>query len=64
MAQEPEARTGLFHQNSTNDYVVMWKGMEICRYASIRDFVDAHAEGLIALEANQADLLESYYKDL
>ena len=42
----------------------MWKGREICRYASVRDFVDAHAEGLAALEANQADLLESYYRDL
>ena len=64
MAQEPEARTGLFHQKTTNDYVVMWKGREICRYNSVRDFVDAHAEGLAALEANQTDLLESFYKDL
>jgi hypothetical protein len=64
MAQEPEARTGLFEQKTTNDYVVMWKGREICRYASVRHFVDAHAEGLAALEANQADLLESYYRDL
>lgn len=64
MEQEPEARTGLFEQKTTNDYVVMWKGREICRYASVRDFVDAHAEGLAALEANQVDLLESYYRDL
>ena len=64
MEQEPEARTGLFEQKTTNDYVVMWKGREICRYASVRHFVDAHAEGLAALEVNQADLLESYYRDL
>ena len=64
MAKEPEARTGLFQQKTTKDYVVMWKGREICRYASVRDFVEAHAEGLAALEASQADLLESYYKDL
>ena len=57
MEQEPEARTGLFQQKTTNDYVVMWKGREICRYASVRDFVDAHAEGLAALDASQADLL-------
>lgn len=63
MTQEPEARTGLFHQKTTNDYVVMWKGREICRYASVRDFVDDHAEGLAALEANQVELLESFYKD-
>ena len=63
MAQEQEGRTGLFEQKSTNDYVVMWKGREICRYASVRDFVEAHAQGLVALEANQADFLESYYRD-
>lgn len=63
MTQEQEGRTGLFEQKSTNDYVVIWKGREICRYASVRDFVEAHAQGLAALEANQADLLESYYRD-
>ena len=64
MAQEQEARTGLFQQKTTKDYVVLWKGREICRYASVRDFVDAHGEGLAALEVNQEDLLESYYRDL
>ena len=64
MAQEPEARTGLFERKTTNDYVVMWKGREICRHASLRDFVNAHAEDLAALEVSQAELLESYYKDL
>ncbi|MBT5154649.1 MAG: hypothetical protein HOM44_11235 [Gammaproteobacteria bacterium] len=64
MTQKPETRTGLFEQKTTNDYVVMWKGREICRYATVWDFVDAHAQGLAALEANQADLLESYYSDL
>lgn len=64
MVQGSEGKTGLFQQKTTNDYVVMWKGREICRYASVRDFVDAHAEGLAALEANQADLLESFYRDL
>lgn len=64
MVQEQEVRTGLFRQKTTNDYVVMWKGREICRYASVREFVDAHAEGLAALEAQQTDLLESYYKGL
>ena len=63
MTQKPETRTGLLEQKTTNDYVVMWKGREICRYASVRDFVEAHAQGLVALEANQADLLESYYRD-
>ena len=57
MAQEQEGKTGLFEQKTTNDYVVMWKGREICRYASVRDFVEAHAQGLAALEANQVDLL-------
>ena len=64
MVQESEAITGLFQQKTTNDYVVMWKGREVCRYASVRDFINAHAEGLAALEVSQAELLESYYKDL
>ncbi|MBT5700809.1 MAG: hypothetical protein HOI67_05095 [Gammaproteobacteria bacterium] len=64
MVQASEAKTGLFQQKTTNDYVVMWKGREICRYASVQDFVDAHAEGLAALEANQVDLLESFYRAL
>ena len=64
MAQETEAITGLFQQRSTNDYVVMWKGREICRYTSVREFVEEHAEGLAALEASQEELLESFYKDL
>ena len=64
MAQETKARTGLFQQKSTKDYVVMWKGREICRYASVHDFIEAHAEGLAALEASQEELLESFYKDL
>ena len=64
MAQDPEARTGLFQQKTTKDYVVMWKGREICRYASVQDFVYAHGEGLAALETSQEDLLESYYRDV
>ena len=42
----------------------MWKGKEIGRYASLCDFVDAHADGIAALEANQEKLLENYYKNL
>ena len=64
MAHEQEARTGLFQQKSTNEYVVLWKGREIIRYASIDDLIQAHALGLAALESSQAELLESYYRDL
>ena len=62
MADQPARKTGLFHRKSSDDYVVLWQGREICRYASMEAFVAAHAEGLESLEANQAELLASYYK--
>jgi hypothetical protein len=62
MADMPDAKTGLFHRKSTDDYVVLWQGREICRYATMEAFVEAHADGLESLEANQAELLASYYK--
>ena len=55
-------KTGIFQAKSRDDYVVLWRGMEICRYDSMDAFVRAHQEGLRALEKKQAKLLESYYK--
>ena len=58
------ARTGIFHRRSTGDYVVLWKGREICRYATIEDFIIEHERGLRAMEENQAELLGSIYRNL
>jgi hypothetical protein len=57
-----ESRTGVFLEKSSKDYVVIWRNREICRYGSIEAFVESHLEGIRALEADQADLLEQYYK--
>ena len=62
MSSPPIARTGLFHRKSTDDYVVLWQGREIATYPTIEAFVDAHIEGMIALDQNQTDLLETLYK--
>ena len=60
----PKTRSGVFHNKSGSDYVVLWQGQEICRYESIEAFIDAHAAGLEALESSQADLLERYYNSI
>ncbi len=60
--QKTEPKTGLFYRKSSNDYVVLWQGREICRYTSMEAFVAAHADGIDSLEANQAELLASFYK--
>ena len=62
--QAGEKRTGIFQRKSSEDFVVLWRGQEICSYPSIEAFVDAHLEGLKALDSNQAELLESYYRTL
>ena len=61
-ARQPVGKTGLFYRKSSDDYVVLWHGREICHYPSMEAFVIAHAEGLESLEANQAELLASYYR--
>ena len=62
--QKHKQSTGVFLHKQHHDYVVLWQGREICRYASVEEFIDAHIVGLQALDASQADLLESYYKTL
>lgn len=62
MIQPPE--TGLFYRRSSDDFVVLWKGQQIAHYDSIESFIDAHLDGLRALEANQADLLLRLYRDV
>lgn len=65
MAEKSEkTRTGLFHRKSSGDYVVLWQGKEVCRYGSVGEFIEAHHEGLKALESSQADLLETYYQSI
>ena len=55
-------KTGLFKENSSQDYVLLLEGKEIARYASVKEFVDKHAEILEKLQKAQDELLESYYK--
>lgn len=59
-----QVKTGLFEQQSSGEFVVMWQGREICRYPSVQAFIDSHLAGLRALDDNQADLLETYYRSL
>ena len=61
--QKTKNKTGIFQLRSPPAIVVMWKGREICRYASIEEFVDAHLEGIAALEAKQEKLLIEAYRD-
>ena len=55
-------KTGLFKENSSQDYVLLLEGKEISRYASVRAFVHEHAELLEKLQKAQDELLESYYR--
>ena len=57
-------RTGVFHSKAGDDYVVLWKGQEVCRYENIEAFIEAHQAGLLALDESQADLLEAYYQSI
>lgn len=61
---DPSKRSGVFYSKTGKDYVVLWQGREICRYQTMADFVNAHVEGLKALDDSQADLLESYYRSI
>ena len=55
-------KTGLFKENSSKDYILLLEGKEIARYASVKEFVDEHAEILEKLQKAQDELLESYYR--
>ena len=61
--QNTKNKTGIFQLGSPPVIVVMWNGREICRYASIEEFVDAHLEGIAALETKQEKLLIEAYRD-
>ncbi len=54
-------KTGVFKFGSSDQIVVMFEGREICRYASIGDFVNAHVDGILGLERKQEELLQSQY---
>lgn len=62
--ESAKKRSGVFFSKSGNDFVVMWQDREVCRYKTMEAFVDAHVDGLAALEASQADLLERYYNSI
>ena len=61
--QKKKNQTGIFQSKLPAAIVVMWKGREICRYMSIEEFVDAHLEGIAALELKQEKLLSETYRD-
>ena len=61
--QKKKNQTGIFQSELPAAIVVMWRGREICRYVSIEEFVDAHLEGIAALEAKQEKLLNEAYRD-
>jgi hypothetical protein len=66
-ARNKKNKTGVFQSKLppalAPAIVVMWKGREICRYVSMEEFVDAHLEGIAALEAKQEKLLNEAYRD-
>ena len=64
MSANHSQRSGIFYSKTEDDYVVLWRGREICRYPTMQDFVEAHIKGLDSLESNQADLLERYYNSI
>jgi hypothetical protein len=61
--QNKKNKTGIFQLKSPPAIVVMWEGREICRYVSMEEFVDAHLEGIAALEVKQEKLLSDAYRD-
>ena len=61
--QKKKNQTGIFQSELAAAIVVMWKGREIYRYVSIEEFVDAHLEGIAALELKQEKLLSETYRD-
>jgi hypothetical protein len=62
--EKSHPKTGLFELKASGEFVVMWEGREICRYGTVQAFIDSHMAGLQALDENQADLLETYYRSL
>ena len=65
MTQKAEkSRSGLFHSRSSGNYVLLWRGQEVCRYESVEAFIEAHYAGLRALDDSQAELLEKYYQSI
>jgi len=61
--KKTNTNTGIFQTRQPPAIIVMWKGREICRYASIKEFVDSHLEGIAALELKQEQLLSDAYRD-
>ena len=64
MSEIPSKKTGVFYSKADENFVVLWRGREICRYQTMEEFVEAHARGLDSLEDSQADLLERYYNNI
>ncbi len=60
---DQKSRTGIFALSKGAGIVVYWEGREICRYASMAEFIDAHLAGVAALEKKQEDLLAAHYRD-
>ncbi|MEK9747723.1 MAG: hypothetical protein ACO3UV_04865 [Pseudomonadales bacterium] len=56
------SKTGFFHDAKRGDYVLMWRGEAVDRFPSVAAFVFEHAALLVALEEQQATLLEAAYK--
>ena len=54
-------KTGLFHDAAQADYVLLWKGEIVERFASVTAFVETHLALVASLEAEQDKLLESSY---
>ena len=54
-------KTGFFHDAAQGDYVLLWKGEIVERFASVTAFVETHLALVASLEAEQDKLLESSY---
>ena len=54
-------KTGIFHDAAQGDYVLLWKGEVVERFASVTAFVETHLALVASLEAEQDKLLESSY---
>ena len=63
MGSKENRRTGIFLNEDRQAIVVMWRGQEVCQYASMEEFVDSHLEAIDALEKKQEDILTNEYRD-
>ncbi|MEX0942291.1 MAG: hypothetical protein WD002_07070 [Pseudomonadales bacterium] len=57
-----KGKTGIFYTKEPAGVVVMQHGIEVYRYKSVQELVDAHVKGMVALEKEMESVLAKAYK--